>query len=144
MELIEALARKIERDVEHAQNFFQITPLYNNQGMITRLQLEMIGALGAGNPARMRYSILITLDGYPFVCPRAWVEKPGDSFIYHMQIWQPRPPLNLPEVCTSAESQYQKDWAARRIAPGERNIAGFLRQILFTLNNENSHSKARI
>jgi len=143
MDLAEALARKIENDVTQAQNFFAITPLRHSNGIIQRLQLEMVGVIGRGNRARMRYALLITLDGYPFVCPRAWVEKPGDAFIYHMQIWQPRPPLNLPEVCVSAESAYQKDWSAKRIAPGERNIVGFLRQILFTLNNENTHSKAR-
>ncbi|MBI5302735.1 MAG: hypothetical protein HY868_11400 [Chloroflexi bacterium] len=143
MELAEALRRKIERDVEQAQTFYPITPIRNANGMICRLQLEMSGAIGAGNPARMHYALLITLDGYPFVCPRAWVEKPDDAFIFHMQIWQPRPPLNLPEVCTSAELAYQKDWTARRIAPGERTILGFLRQVLFMLNNENTHSKAR-
>lgn len=111
--------------------------------MICRLQLEMAGILGNGKRKRMLYALLITLDGYPFVCPRAWVEKPGDAFIYHLQIWPPRNPLNLPEVCVSAELAYQKDWTARRIAPGERNILGFLRQVLFTLNNENTHSKAR-
>lgn len=144
MELAEALARKIERDVAQAQNFFAITPLRNSNAIIHRLQLDMQGVLGGGNRARIRYGLLITLDGYPFVCPRAWVERPGDAFIYHMQIWQPRPPLNLPEVCTSAELTYQKDWSARRIAPGERNLLGFLRQVLFTLNNENTHSKARL
>lgn len=143
MELVEALRRKIERDVASAQNRYQITPLRNENGMICRLQLNMAGVLGNGKRKRMLYSLLITLDGYPFVCPRAWVEKPGDAFIYHLQIWPPRQPLNLPEVCVSAELAYQKDWAARRIAPGERNILGFLRQVLFTLNNENTHSKAR-
>ncbi len=143
MELAEALARKIERDVIQAQNFFTLTPERNSNDMIVRVRLNMLGIVGVGNRTRMSYALLVTLDGYPFVCPKAWVEKPGDAFIYHLQIWPPRPPMNLPEVCTSAESKYQKDWAARRIAPGERNLLGFLRQVLYTLNNENTHSKAR-
>ena len=93
MELAEALRRKIERDVEQAQSLFEIIPDRNGQGMICRLRLEMLGVLGGGKRTRMRYTLLVTLDGYPFVCPRAWVEQPSDAFIYHLQIWPPRPPL---------------------------------------------------
>jgi hypothetical protein len=145
MELAEALKRKIARDVAQAQQFYSIHSIENGNGLINRLELEMPGALGmrSGKRARMIYSLIVTLDGYPFVCPRAWVHKPSDAFIFHLQIWHARPPLNLPEVCVSAELLYQKDWTARRIAPGERTILGFLRQIFFTLNNENTHSRAR-
>jgi len=143
MDLLEAFRRRLERDVTQAQEFFHIRPVRNAQGLIHRLHVEMSGVVGDWSHARMDYWLLVTLDGYPFACPKVWVEKPLEQRICHLNIWRPQKPMNLPEVCLSASLRFQDDWEAKRIPSEERNITGLLRQVAFTLNNENTHSKAR-
>ncbi len=143
-DLLSRLKRKIENDIQKARRNYDITKVIRAEdGRPQWLLVSMPGVIGSGLRTKITYQLWVNLNGYPNSCPTAWVESPSDMLIRHYNIWHPRPPYNKPEICVSEQNAFQEKWTGGQIAVDERDIALFLRQVFYVLNNENPRSAAR-